>query len=191
MMAGDAPEPEPPVQAPPLGEDRLGAPASEHDAAFAAFYMEFTPSLVRFLRWQGAPFTDAADIAQETMAQLYRRWPSVRKPDAWARQVASRRWGRRIADGDHEHPTDDIALDQTCASGLLTEDKIIAIEQRHDVVRLLDTLPPRQRQVLAWTYEGCTPTEIAEELSLTPETVRANLYKARRAAADYLRGERR
>lgn len=188
-MVSDVPEPEPPVQAPPLGEDRLGAPEREHDAAFAEFYMEFMPSLVRFLRWQGALLADAENIAQDTMAQLYRHWPSVRVPAAWARRVASRRWGRQIADGHHEHPVDDVALERVSTSRLLTADEILAIEQRYDVVCLLDMLPPRQRQVLAWTYEGYTPIEIAEELCLTPETVRANLYKARRAAVAYLRGD--
>jgi RNA polymerase sigma-70 factor (ECF subfamily) len=190
-MISDVPESEPPVQAPPLREDRLGAPKCEHDAVFAGFYMEFMPSLVRFLRWQGAPFVDAENIAQDTMAQLYRHWPSVRTPAAWARRVASRRWGRQIADGHHEHLVDDDVLERVGTSGLLTADEILALEQRYDVVCLLDTLPPRQRQVLAWTYEGYTPAEIADELRLTPETVRANLYKARRAAVAYLRKEGR
>lgn len=161
-MISDVPEPEPPVQAPPLGEDRLSAPGCEHDAAFADFYREFMPSLVRFLRWQGVAFADAQNIAQDTMAQLYRHWPAVRTPAAWARRVASRRWGRQIADGHHECSVDDAVLERVGSSGLLTADEISAIEQRYDILRLLDTLPPRQRQVLAWTYEGYTPTEIAE-----------------------------
>lgn len=188
-MIGDSPESEPPVQAPPLGQDRLGAPECGHDAAFAEFYLEFMPSLVRFLVWQGAPVADATDIAQETMLQAYRRWSSVGKPAAWARRVASRRWGRHIADSPREQLADDAALEQASASRLLTASDIRALEQRYDVLRLLRRLPPRQRQVLAWTYDGYTPTEIAEELQLTPEAVRANLYKARRAAAAYMREE--
>ncbi|MFC4859384.1 RNA polymerase sigma factor [Actinophytocola glycyrrhizae] len=190
-MIGDSSESEPPVQAPPLGEDRLGAPECEYDVAFAEFYSQFMPSLVRFLCWQGAPVADATDIAQETMFQLYRHWSSVREPAAWARQVASRRWGRHIADGPREQLVDDAALQRGSASSLLTSSDIRAIEQRYDVLRLLDKLPPRQRQVLAWTYEGYTPTEIAEELQLTPEAVRANLYKARRAVVAHMRAEER
>jgi RNA polymerase sigma factor (sigma-70 family) len=85
---------------------------------------------------------------------------------------------------------DDVALECGRASSLLTSSDIRALEQRYDVLRLLDKLPPRQRQVLAWTYEGYTPTEIAEELRLTPEAVRANLYKARQAAAAHMWEER-
>jgi RNA polymerase sigma factor (sigma-70 family) len=191
MMVSDVPEREPSVQAPPVGEDRLGALGREHDDVFAEFYREFMPRLVRFLRWQGVPFADAQNVGQDAMAQLYRHWSSVREPAAWARRVASRRWGRLIADGHHEHPVDDDALERAGTCGLLAADEILALEQRYDVMCLLDMLPSRQRQVLAWTYEGYTPAEIAEELHLTPETVRANLYKARRAAVAYLREEGR
>lgn len=192
MMLGGVPEPEPAVQAPPLGEDKLGAPAREHDAAFAVFYRDFMPPLMRFLCWQGAPLADAAEVAQETMTQLYRRWTAVHTPKAWVRRVASRRWGRRIAEGHQEQLVDEVALDAVAGtSRLLTADAVAAFEQHHDALRLLDRLPTRQRQILAWTYEGYTPTQIAEELHLTPEAVRANLLKARRAAASYLREEGR
>jgi DNA-directed RNA polymerase specialized sigma24 family protein len=47
-------------------------------------------------------------------------------------------------------------------------------------------LPPRQRQVLAWTFDGFKPSEIAAELGLKPEVVRANLKKARHAIVAHL-----
>ncbi|MGS2648340.1 sigma factor-like helix-turn-helix DNA-binding protein [Streptosporangium sp. G12] len=39
----------------------------------------------------------------------------------------------------------------------------------------LRSLPPRQRQILAWTMSDFTPSEIAELLGVTPNTVSANL----------------
>ncbi len=194
-MDDETSEPEPSVKAPPLGEDRLGAPPSNYDAAFAAFYRDFMPRLTRFLLWQGAPLADAVDIAQETMAALYKDWPRIHNPQAWSRRVGSRRWGRRIATLAHELSTDpgDIAGTGVATSvpRLISPDQVRAFEQHHDALKLLDRLPPRQRQVLAWTYEGYTPTEIAEELQLTPQAVRASLHKARDAAASYLREESR
>src|SRR5690606_29875874 len=59
-------------------------------------------------------------------------------------------------------------------------------ELRHDLLPLLRTLPPRQRQVLAWTLSGFTPAEIAAELRMTSNAVSASLKKARRAATRYL-----
>ncbi|WP_436762721.1 helix-turn-helix transcriptional regulator [Streptosporangium sp. V21-05] len=58
-------------------------------------------------------------------------------------------------------------------------------EARHDGLGMLRSPPPRQRQVLAWTMSDFTPSEIAEQLGMTPNAVSANLKKARRAAAAY------
>jgi RNA polymerase sigma-70 factor (ECF subfamily) len=38
-----------------------------------------------------------------------------------------------------------------------------------------------QRKVLAWTYDGATPEEIATELQMHPATVRSTLRHARAA----------
>jgi len=96
--------------------------------------------------------------------------------------VASRALVRRIA-SVAEDPVDD---PPEHSSLLPTLTNVEAWEQRHEVLRLLDRLPPRQRQVLAWALDGHTPAEIANELEITPEAVRANLMKARRALAEHL-----
>lgn len=73
-----------------------------------------------------------------------------------------------------------IADTETAGSPLLaTDTDLDSFEQRHHVLPLLEQLPSRQRQVMAWTYDGCTPTEIAEELKMNPEAVRSSLKKAR------------
>ena len=155
---------------------------SDTDAAFSAFYRRFVPSLVAFLVWQGGRLPEAADITQETMIKAYQRWSEIRHPESWARRVASRELVRRTASVE-----EDLVDDPPEHSSLLpTLTSMEAWEQRHEVLRLLDRLPPRQRQVLAWTLDGYTPTEIADELKITPEAVRANLMKARRALAEHL-----
>jgi RNA polymerase sigma-70 factor (ECF subfamily) len=149
-----------------------------HDEAFAVFYKSFTPTLVAFLRWQGVPLRDAADLAQETMTDAYRDWERIRHPEAWARRVASRRWARHVAESVED------SVEVVPEPVLVREvSDVTKWEQRHDVLRILDQLPSRQRQVLAWSLDGYTPTEIASELQMTPEAVRASLYKARRAVA--------
>jgi RNA polymerase sigma factor (sigma-70 family) len=57
------------------------------------------------------------------------------------------------------------------------------------VLGLLRLLPPRQRQVMAWVYDGYTPAEIATFLGLDPGTVRASLHKAREMLKYHLTGE--
>ena len=54
---------------------------------------------------------------------------------------------------------------------------------------MLDLLPLRQRQVMAWTLDGYTPAQIADELQITAEAARSSLKKARRTLATYLREE--
>jgi RNA polymerase sigma-70 factor (ECF subfamily) len=66
---------------------------------------------------------------------------------------------------------------------LPTVTNVEAWEQQHEVLRLLKHLPPRQRQVLAWTFDGYTPSEIAEELAINSEAVRSSLKLARRTLA--------
>lgn len=156
------------------------APAAEDHApldAFTTFYKQSVPRLVAFLRWQGASVPDAADCVQETMIQAYRRWSTIDQRHAWCRQVASRLYARRLA--SLEEP---IADTETAGSPLLAANTDLeSFEQRHHVLPLLEQLPLRQRQIMAWTYDGCTPTEIAKELELTPEAVRSSLKKARTA----------
>lgn len=151
-------------------------------SAFAVFYRKSAPRLVAFLRWQGAAFPDAADCAQEALTLAFHNWSTIREPHAWCRVVASRLYARQLA--VTEEPVND---PETAGSLLLGSGTDIgALEQRHDVLRLLEQLPPRQRQVMAWTYDGATPTEIAETLQIKPEAVRGSLKKARVTLRRYL-----
>ncbi|WP_422733884.1 RNA polymerase sigma factor [Micromonospora sp. WMMD558] len=149
-------------------------------AAFSAFYRTEVKPLVNFLLWMGAGLADAADIAQETMIEAYRNWSSIQHPRAWTRRVASRQYGRRRYGHETTTEPEDLPL-------LPANADITAWEQRHDVLRLLATLPWRQRQVMAWTFDGYQPHEIADELDITPQAVRGSLKLARRALAESFR----
>lgn len=174
------------------GRGPAPAPAGElpdpeaflRDEDFSDFYRKSIAKLVAFLVWQGARPVDAADAAQEAMIKAHRHWATIHDPRAWVRRVASREWGR-IA-----HAVEAPAEVEFANSALLRPDSDIeAVEQRHHVLRLLANLPPRQRQVLAWTLDGYTPTEIAGELDITPEAVRTALFRARRALSGQLKPE--
>jgi RNA polymerase sigma factor (sigma-70 family) len=147
---------------------------------YIAFYREFVPKLVAFLVFLGASLNDAADLAQETMIDAYRSWSEIEYPRAWAKRVASRKYLRRVAQLE-ELPEPD-APSPLLPSGL----EVSEWEGRHEVLRLLAELPPRQRQVMAWSYDGYTASEIAAELSMTVDAVRTNLMRARRALASKL-----
>lgn len=158
--------------------------AAVRDAEFSAFYREGMPRLVAFLRWQGVPLRDAADLAQDAMTEAYRSWAVIAHPRAWVRRVASRGWARRVA-SKVEQPVAEIP---EAAAIVLKCGDIEEWEQRHRVLELLEHLPSRQRQVLAWWLDGYEPMEIADELNMTAESVRASLYKARRALGEWIGG---
>lgn len=153
-------------------------------AAFAAFYRESAPRLIAFLRWQGAPLPDAAECAQEALTLAFHKWSTIQQPHAWCRTVASRLYARRVADIEEE-PVDD---PETVGTPLLPAGTDIDASWNNatNVLRLLARLPARQRQVMAWTYDGATPTEIAEALRISSDAVRGSLKKARASLRQYL-----
>jgi DNA-directed RNA polymerase specialized sigma24 family protein len=143
-------------------------------AEFSAFYRKSVPRLVAFLWWQGASMSDAADCVQEAMAQVYGQWLTLRYPYVWCRQIASRLYAQRLA--SLEEP---VADPGAAGSSLFARDTDWDgfEERRHCVPLLLEQLPARQRQVMAWDYDGSTPTEIAEVLKIPPEAVRDRLNR--------------
>lgn len=160
------------------------APArSALDEEFSSFYRDNIRKLVGFLVNHGASVHVAADIAQDTMSKAYRRWSEIEQPRAWIHTVASRALVRHVSD-IHEEPAEQVPEP---TSLLPNPDAAAAWETQQDTLRMLKSLPMRQRQVLAWTLSEYTPAEIAEQLGMTPEAVRSSLKKARRAAADYIK----
>ncbi|MFE1444588.1 sigma-70 family RNA polymerase sigma factor [Streptomyces sp. NPDC058739] len=155
----------------------------EADQSFATFYRSTIRLLVAFLINQGAAVDVAADIAQDTMMAAYERWSDLHSPRGWVHKVASRALVRKVASFE-EQPVGEVPEPTAL---LARPDAIKDWETHHDALPMLRTLPPRQRQVMAWTLAGFTPTDIAEWLGgdLTSEAVRANLAKARRSAAAY------
>ncbi|WP_438297706.1 RNA polymerase sigma factor [Streptomyces sp. HUAS TT7] len=152
------------------------------DEEFSAFYRATMRPLIQFLVNQGSNVHLAADIAQETMSRAYRRWVEIEQPRAWVHRVASRALVRHISRAV-EDPTDTVPEPSSLVP---RPDALTAWETGQSTLRVLQALPPRQYQVLAWTLSGYTPTEIAAELGMSPEAVRSSLKKARRAATRHL-----
>lgn len=166
------------------GRTNSAAPAAASEATratqFTRFYQEATKPLVAFLILQGATVAEAADIAQDTMTKAYQRWHTINHPHAWTRRVASRAF-IRLRINQPETP-----VDPPPQPPLLRGGDIEGWELRHDLVRALAQLPPRQRQVMAWTLAGHTPSEIADELAIPPATARQHLYLARQTLSTSL-----
>jgi RNA polymerase sigma factor (sigma-70 family) len=144
------------------------------------FYVENVPRLVAFLVCEGVSVSDAADCVQETLIDaLPPVWATLEYPYAWCRRVAH--WKAcDLVQQRREAPfaDPDLAGSPLIAPGLDTEN----FEAGHEFLRWLARLgSDRQRQILAWTYDGATPAEIAAELGMHPATVRSTLRNARAA----------
>ncbi|GDY49080.1 RNA polymerase sigma factor [Streptomyces antimycoticus] len=174
----------PPAGGLPASPDHRVAERAAVDRAFSAFYRESITRLTGYLIVSGTPARIAADIAQEAMIELYKRWESVQYPRTYAYKTAGRRWARRVADLQREALVDELP---ESTSLLPQPDALAEFEARQQMLQVLKTLPLRQRQVLFLTLQSFTPTEIAEQLELEAATVRAHLMRARRAAAARIR----
>lgn len=166
-------EPDPPA--------KVSRAETATEVEFAAFYRTTVKPLAAFLILQGATVADAADIAQESMIKAHSAWDRIDHPRAWVFRVASRAWVRRMLNR-RENPVAELPE----PNPLLRPTDVEGWEQRHAIVHALAALPPRQRQIMAWTLSGYSPAEIAAELDLPPGTVRQNLLLARRALARWL-----
>ncbi|ADL47659.1 sigma-70 family RNA polymerase sigma factor [Micromonospora aurantiaca (nom. illeg.)] len=150
---------------------------------FSAFYRDYATRLAAFLISIGVPQSDALDIMQETMHKAYQRWCRIEHPKAWVKATASKAYAERLAKLDPV-PVEDIA------------DRLPAVpsgadvaDTKHAILTALRQLPMRQRQVLAWSFEGHTPAEIADQLRMTAEAVRSSLYKGRKKLDELLGGD--
>ncbi|MBB5868979.1 RNA polymerase sigma-70 factor (ECF subfamily) [Allocatelliglobosispora scoriae] len=159
---------------------RPETPAADHasrgvDEAFADFYRAEAPGLATFLLYLGARSNDVPDLVQETMFAASRAWQDITNRRAWLRRVASREFGRLLSRVEPR------AVGVSRTALMVDEAAFEHWEQTNEVLRQLRELPARQRQVMAWTYDGFSPSEIAVELGITREAVRSNLLKARKA----------
>jgi RNA polymerase sigma-70 factor (sigma-E family) len=143
----------------------------DDNASFDAFVRARLPDLLRFGRALTGSHEAGADLVQDALERTLLAWnrlESRHEPEGYVRRIMVnrnisiwRKWGR-------EHATAEIT------------DR--GIEDRHfddDMWRALQTLPPRQRAVIALRYyEDLSEAEIARALGCSVGTVKSQASKA-------------
>lgn len=167
----------------PAASPATGGEGAGWKDEFSRFYREHFRRLVAYLIYQGATAHLAADLAQDAMTTAYRRWPAITSPRAYVYTVAGRGLLRHALDAP-ELPVGEVPEPTTV---LPRPEEAEAWLQTQQIIAVLRALPPRQRQVLALTIDGWSPTEIAELFDIAPTAVRSNLMKARRNAGGHHR----
>lgn len=151
--------------------------AATFDLDFASLFEEQFHRLVGFLITAGARRQDAEDAVQMAFVELARHWTEVCERTGWLRRVAHRMWSKVVLQS-REHSVADVGGDAMVAPGNDAD-----LVERHRVLQLLSRLPEQQRVVLAFAYDGCTPSETATALGIPAANVRQNLKRARTALA--------
>jgi RNA polymerase sigma factor (sigma-70 family) len=129
----------------------------------------------------------AEDAVQDAFLGLHRRWGQVTNPNAYLRASVTnacrsalrrRRLARLLA------PTQDLAEPAA-------DDKLLLTEEHAEVLRALQRLQPRHREVLILKYwQDLSDDDVAATLRISPSAVRAAATRGRQALALELRTNR-
>jgi len=146
-------------------------------AAVSALYQETAVSLIRLSYVMLSDRQAAEDVVQEAFCNLYRRWD--RLADAGrARQYvrASVLNGCRSVLRRRAVRNRRVIYELPAPSA---EAAVLGGEEHDEVIRAVDGLPRRQREVLVLRfYSDLTDEEIAELMGVRPSTVRSTTHRA-------------
>ena len=171
---------------------RLASLASAgDDSAFATLVTRFHPAVFRWALIFARDPDEAEDIAQEVFVSAHRHLGDYRSDgsvDAWLYRITRRtayhirrtRKRRRLALSAATIPQRDVYT--TDPGGRVDRQRAATI-----IHELFGTLPLRQREIFDLVdLQGLSPTEAAERTGMKPVSVRANLFKARKAIRESL-----
>ena len=123
---------------------------------------------------------DVDDISQEVFLRLlrYNQAELVQHPQAYLFKMAANVAAEWSIAARARRPHDSKWLD-ALHGGDLPEDATARAKAEEEMERAINTLPPRQREVLKLQfYEGLAYTEIAERLGTTPRAVKRSVIKS-------------
>jgi RNA polymerase sigma-70 factor (ECF subfamily) len=166
--------------------------AAGDDSAFTTLVTRFQPAVFRWALIFAYDPDDAEDITQEVFVRAHRRLADYRSDgslDAWLYRITrrtatqlrrTRRRRGRLVMSPAAQPSRDV---YTTDPGARVD------RQRAAVVinELFAELPQRQREIFDLIdLQGLSPAEAAVRTGMKPVSVRANLFKARKAIRESL-----
>jgi RNA polymerase sigma-70 factor (ECF subfamily) len=182
-----------------LGEPGALARSRNSPNAFAEFYEQMSPSVLRFFARQTRDGQVAFDLVAETFSKAFEkradfRGTSDEQAAAWLWSIARHELARfRRSRSVELSALQRLGLEQPAPSDdeLRQVERLIAIEDiRHRVRVALDTLSPDQQEVIKLRFvDELSNEEIAERLEVSRDVVRARASRALRAlgASELLR----
>lgn len=165
---------------PPLAPDRTARDeedarlleAGDHAALLAAYY----PTILLRLRTRRLPLDEAEEVRQRVVEHLLRELRTGKKFDIPFRVVVHQRTTWTLLDyfKERQRQPGELVGDQAVVSPELE-----GVEANLDFERLVEDLPPRERQVgvLRWQH-GLDVPEIGEALGMKANAVHQALFRA-------------
>jgi RNA polymerase sigma-70 factor (ECF subfamily) len=162
------------------------------DSAFTTLVTRFQPAVFRWALMFANDPDDAEDITQEVFVRTYRQLGSYRSDgplEAWLyritrrtaiqmRRTRSRRGHLALSPG--ARPARDVYT--TDPGGRVDRERAAGV-----IHELFTGLPRRQREIFDLVdLQGLSPAEAADRTGMKPVSVRANLFKARKAIRESL-----
>ena len=154
---------------------------------FDAFYALERTALIRFVMYLGCADADTAeDITHAAFTRAFAAWATIRFPTAWVRKVAQNEYFRYCQAAARETPLDAASADgaQRVLSAAMALDHQTGL--REGLATAISELPPKQRQVMAWHWDGFSDGEIAIQLGDSEVAVRKNRSRALKNLRRYL-----
>ena len=155
-------------------------PPSEESRWFAEHVQSHEPALRAYLSRRFASVPDHDDLIQETYSRAIRAWKAGRITHARGFLfAAARNIAIDLVRRGHRRETMPEATLLTLEDGQpAVQEQLDQSERLDALVEAVDTLPPRCREVMMLRYlDGLSYREIADRLSLSPETVKVHLVK--------------
>jgi RNA polymerase sigma-70 factor (ECF subfamily) len=162
-------------------------PEQDLNATFIATVYQYSAVLNRVARSVTRDASEAEDVVQETFLRALRhhnKLAELRDTRTWLIRIT---WNlaldrkRRAKVRRQTDNFEEVARTLT-TGGLSAEAELITAQRRAGVLRHIDTLPAREREVfLLSAVNELSTVEIAVILQTTDSTIRSRLYRARKA----------
>ncbi|WP_236973604.1 RNA polymerase sigma factor [Membranihabitans maritimus] len=124
----------------------------------------------------------AKDLTQDVFLQLVKKQKELKKIEnleAYIFTIARNRTYKYFKKINNNNTLKDEMIQSYCDEFVEVEEEIIAEDLEDKIKNVIDQLPVRQREVFLLSREqGLTYKEIAEELKISPHTVRNHLAQA-------------
>ena len=158
----------------------LARAAAGDEAAFETLARRVLPRLRRWALARTGDPDEADEVVQETLIGMHRglpRFQGAARLSTWLYRIMANAANQRGRRNRPEPPDSEPEVERPDPVGTLHARRMAAVVREY-----FETLPAGQREVLELVdHAGMRPVEVAEALDMNPVTVRAHLFRARRA----------